>query len=92
MSTSVEGVTRIAVELEPLVHRNRGARPSVVEAEQLVVSRGVDLHCRQLQLLGHLDDCVEAGEEEGLCGSRRPNQLSLRRSDEVKVSETHARA
>ena len=83
MSTSVEGVTRIVVELEMLVHQNCGAQRSVVEAEELVVARGADLHCRLLQLLGCLGDCIEAGEEEGLCGSGRPHQLSLRCNDEV---------
>ena len=80
------------MELEKLVHQNRGARPSVVEAKVLVASRGADLCCRQLQLLGCLSDCVEAGEEEGLCGSGRPHQLSLHRNDEVQVPKTHVRA
>ena len=83
MSASVEGVTRVVVELEALMHCNRGAQPPVVEANELVASRGVDLRCRQLQFLRCLGDYVKAGEEEGLCVSGKPHQLSLRHDDEV---------
>ena len=83
MSASVQGVMRVAVELETLVHRNRGARPSIVEAKELVASRGTDLRCRQLQLLGSLGNCIKASEEEGLCGSGKPHQVSLHHDDEI---------
>ena len=58
-------------------------QPPVVKAEELIAPRDMGLWRVQLQLLKHLDDCIEAGRVERLDGDG-----SLRNSPSIMMMKS----